>query len=325
MAKPTIFVIGAGIAGLACARVLDEAGFLVRIADKGRGPGGRCSSRRSPAGRFDHGAAFFTARDPDFQKALQRWIDAGRAAPWNGRYRRGGSPFSPDEPYYLGVRAMNAIIKHEADHLRAEFDLEIGPPTAGADLRFELSTNSGHQIGEADFVVIATPAPQAERLLPSHSPLKVAASAAELAPCWTLMSAMPDSAGDPGFDADFVGGPIADAVFWQPGRPGREGRSRFVLQASAEWSKAHLEDDPDDVSAVLSDELTRIVPGLPKAELSMVHRWRYARVEKVAEGDFGLDLENGLATCGDWHVGPRVECAWLSGHRLGQALSQKLG
>lgn len=55
-----IAVIGAGIAGLACADELRRHDHPVTLFDKGRGPGGRMSTRRldTPAGQasFDHGA-----------------------------------------------------------------------------------------------------------------------------------------------------------------------------------------------------------------------------------------------------------------------------
>ena len=41
-----VAVIGAGLAGLACATALARAGHAVTVLDKGRGPGGRMSARR---------------------------------------------------------------------------------------------------------------------------------------------------------------------------------------------------------------------------------------------------------------------------------------
>ena len=41
-------------------------GWAVTVFDKGRGPGGRLATRRADDLRFDHGAQYFTARDPRF-------------------------------------------------------------------------------------------------------------------------------------------------------------------------------------------------------------------------------------------------------------------
>ena len=66
-----IAIIGAGIAGITAARTLANAGHHVQVFEKSRGPGGRMSTRESNFGTFDHGAQYFTVRDPRFSLALQ--------------------------------------------------------------------------------------------------------------------------------------------------------------------------------------------------------------------------------------------------------------
>ena len=63
-------VIGAGLAGLRVAHRLAEAGAQVRVFEKARGAGGRMSTRRTDFGAFDHGAQYFTARDPRFREQV---------------------------------------------------------------------------------------------------------------------------------------------------------------------------------------------------------------------------------------------------------------
>ena len=85
-----ILVIGGGMAGLAAARALHEGGARVIVIDKGRGPGGRMATRRvEVAGHqvsFDHGAQYFTARDPAFRAVVAGWEAAGVAARWPAAY-----------------------------------------------------------------------------------------------------------------------------------------------------------------------------------------------------------------------------------------------
>ncbi|WP_346621622.1 FAD/NAD(P)-binding protein [Blastococcus montanus] len=52
-----VTVIGAGIAGLACARALRDAGREVQVLDRGRAPGGRLSSRTVHGRPVDLGAS----------------------------------------------------------------------------------------------------------------------------------------------------------------------------------------------------------------------------------------------------------------------------
>jgi renalase len=82
----------------------------------------------------------------------------------------------------------------------------------------------------------------------------------------------------------------------------------------------HVEDDPKAVlSGLLSAFSKRVNVTLPDPLVALAHRWRYARSGCAGEGLlWNPDL--GLGACGDWLLGPRVECAWLSGHRLADAI-----
>jgi len=81
-----ILIIGGGMAGLSAASALAATGARIIVLDKGRGPGGRMAARRVEiAGEqvsFDHGAQYFTARDPDFQAEVALWEQADVAARW---------------------------------------------------------------------------------------------------------------------------------------------------------------------------------------------------------------------------------------------------
>ena len=72
-----VLVIGAGLAGLAFACDAPAAGLRVRLVDKARGPGGRCSTRRLGDGvSVDHGAQYFTARGERLKELVNAWIAA---------------------------------------------------------------------------------------------------------------------------------------------------------------------------------------------------------------------------------------------------------
>ena len=76
-----IAVVGAGIAGIACARTLMQAGHRVSVFEKSRGTGGRMATRRTEFGSFDHGTQYFTVRDARFAKALE--TAQGLVRPWS--------------------------------------------------------------------------------------------------------------------------------------------------------------------------------------------------------------------------------------------------
>lgn len=324
----TVAIIGAGVAGLACARALREAGVEVAVYDKGRGPGGRCSSRRTPFGRFDHGAQFFTARDEGFRTRLTEWEAAGVAARWDGEFvqitEEGSAPYAGD-PRYVGARKFNAFVEHEAALAGAQFGLRLGTPRREGD-RWALTGEGGQSAWAADWVVLATPAEQTTVLLDGLGAegLVAGARAARSAPTWTLMAAFERDTPAP-FDAASVRGRDLAWVSRELSKPGREGTCRWVAHAGPDWSAAHLEDDKVDVVAALTDALCALLGTEARPDFADAHRWRYAQVEETAPDPFGLDMDARLATCGDWHVAPRVESAWVSGDALGRALAARLG
>ena len=63
-------VIGAGMAGIACARTLVQAGHRVTVFEKSSRAGGRTATIDTPFGNFDAGAQYFTVRDPRFARAI---------------------------------------------------------------------------------------------------------------------------------------------------------------------------------------------------------------------------------------------------------------
>ena len=67
---PAYAVIGAGLAGIACARRLRAAGLDVGVFDQGRRPGGRLATRDGEQAAFDHGAQYFTVRDAGFAELV---------------------------------------------------------------------------------------------------------------------------------------------------------------------------------------------------------------------------------------------------------------
>jgi predicted NAD/FAD-dependent oxidoreductase len=77
-----IVVVGAGISGSVCAWRLAREGHEVTLVEKGRGVGGRMATRRMEGARIDHGAQFFTVRDPRMEELLSLWQNENAVVPW---------------------------------------------------------------------------------------------------------------------------------------------------------------------------------------------------------------------------------------------------
>ena len=312
---PRVAVIGAGPAGLACARSLHDAGLPVVVFDKGRGPGGRLSTRRDGPHRFDHGAQYVTTRDPQVSRWFAAWEAAGLLVPWAPRVAGPGEPAAPPRGRWLVAQpGMNALVQHLAAGLDVRFGLRVDAVAAPAG-GFSLRGEDGADLGSFDRVIVAVPAPQAVPLLAVAPALAAAAAARPMVPNHTVMLRLPPGF-DPGFDVwRAPDGPLAWACRGGS-RPGRPEDGVWVLQSHAAWAADHLEDDAAEVIAALWGAFAAAVgPGAPAPLSTAAHRWRFAR--PAADLPVVGPLWDGrVGACGDWLAGPRVEDALSTGFSL---------
>ncbi|KPJ82461.1 MAG: hypothetical protein AMJ58_00940 [Gammaproteobacteria bacterium SG8_30] len=321
MSGRKIAVIGAGLAGLSCAARLSAAGHTVAVLDKGRSVGGRMATRREEACSWDHGAQYFTRRDPAFVALVERAAAAGHAARWMPRWP-GGEQESSE--LWVGTPGQSALPRFLATGL----DVRAG--TRIVALRRERSTwvledDRAGRHGPFDFLVSAVPAPQAAALAAGHSTLAPKIAAVPMAPCWAVLVAFDRPLAIP-LDADWQDDAVLPWIARNGSKPQRRGLEAWVLHASAAWSREHLEDPPANVRDRLLDAFAgRLgVAGLPPMSAAAAHRWRHARVEAPLGEPFLVDAAAGIGFCGDWCLDARVEAAYLSGDGLGAHLAASL-
>lgn len=350
MTRSHIAIIGAGMAGVVAARTLTQAGHRVTLLEKSRGFGGRMSTRRSDFGGFDHGAQYFTVRDPRFQKALDLTAQ-GVVAPWQANTVRvlddGGRVLAaapaPKDIRYVATPGMNALVAHWAAPLvqglgDAQVLLNTRVTRIERDrlnaqrwqLRCESTTTeavASPVLGGFDKVLVAVPHVQALDLLRA-SQLAVGwqeqLEAVRVAPCWTLMLAFPHAVGGAAFGPSWHAARSSHhRIAWlarENSKPGRSAVERWTVQASPAWSERHLEDDEERVKAKLLKGFAEITGIRTDPTHAAVHRWRYAQTEQALGVSHLLDRAAGLGLCGDWCLGNRVEAAFVSGLELAMDL-----
>jgi predicted NAD/FAD-dependent oxidoreductase len=313
----SIAVVGAGLAGIACARRLRDAGLHVRIFESQRSPGGRLATRRFAVASFDHGAQYLTATDAKFRSLLESAQSAGAAVRWRPDWPGGDR----GRDLWVGSPAMNSLPRFLARDLEVEYGARI--------LRLERSQGNWALLDDrgsahTDFsaVVLAIPAPAAAALAGTCTALAARAESVPMAPCWAALVAF-DSPLDGVPDAGFPGDALLGWFARNGSKPGRETADSWVLHATGDWSRAEFDQPARNVQRALLDRFSECVGrALPRTLLSDGHRWRQARVEVPLEEPFLLDLEAGIGFCGDWCLDARAEAAWLSGNALGAALSE---
>jgi renalase len=313
----SIAVIGAGLAGLACARRLREAGLQVRVFESQRSPGGRLATRQFSVANFDHGAQYLTATDAEFRALLESAQVAGAAGVWRPDWPGGDR----GRELWVGHPAMNSLPRFLAQDLDIEYGTRILRLERGR-ASWALMDDRGSAHTDFSAVVLAIPAPAAAALAGTRTSLAARVKTVPMVPCWAVLVAF-DAPLDGVPDAGFPDDPLLAWFARNGSKPGREAPDSWVLHATADWSRVEFEQPVQNVQRALLDRFSECVGrALSRTLLSDAHRWRHARVEIPLEEPFLLDLEAGIGFCGDWCLDARAEAAWLSGNALGAALSE---
>ena len=324
----TIAVIGAGLAGLSCAQALLQAGHTVHVFDKARGPSGRMSTRRAEDDngpwQCDHGAQYFTARDPAFRAEVARWQQAGVAALWDARLASfdGNAWTTPVTPLerFVGTPRMTSpaawLVQHLGEPALAQWQTTVQRLDHSEGGWAITSAEHGLHSPRYSAVLMAVPAPQAVPLLSPVSPAGAAlAASARMRGSWAVMLRYASPVALPWEGAFINTGPLR-WVARDSSKPGRTGQETWLLHASPEWSEAHIEDSAEAVTAALLAAFAAM--GGPPPLAATAHRWRYADTEPALTQGSWWDAQMRLGLCGDWLHGGKVEGAWLSGRALAQ-------
>lgn len=311
-------VIGAGLAGIACARRLSAGGWQLRVFECQRAPGGRIATRRFEVAAFDHGAQYFNVRDGGFRTLIAAAAAAGAAARWQPRWPGGEQERGE---LWVGLPGMSALPRYLAQDLDIEYGARITRlERTGAGWTLIDDRGTSH----ADFgcVVLALPAPEAAALAAPHTPLAGRVGAVPMAPCLAVMAAFAGPLGDLP-DAGFADDDVLAWAARNGSKPGRDAPDAWVLHASAEFSRREFDAPPARVQEALLTRLSsRLGRNLPGLLLSDTHRWRHARVEAPLGEPYLFDSSASIGFCGDWCLDARAEAAFLSGDAIGAALSE---
>lgn len=339
-------IVGAGMAGVVCARTLVQAGHEVSLFEKAARPGGRMASLQTPFGSFDAGAQYFTVRDARFEEVLATVPQVCR--PWGanairvldaaGRVAAASLPVS--EPHWVACPGMEDLVTAWAQPLvqagRLHTEQRVNSiehdrvQARGWQVRTSTSDGGAQVFAGFDAVLLAQPAEHAAALLrTSNLDAGLAAAVADVrtAPCWTLMLAYPQAV-RPGLTTL---GPQWSAarsthhrVAWlarESSKPRRSEVERWTVQASPEWSREHLHDDEQRVKGKLLKAFAEITGIHAEPDYAHAVCWEQAQTLEPLGCSHVWNAAEALGMCGDWCLGHRVEDAFISGLELALAVA----
>lgn len=319
-----VAIVGAGLAGLSCAAHLHAAGRQVTLFEKARGVGGRLSTRRTEHCTFDHGAQYFTARDPDFCAQVARWQQHGVVHRWDAplvAYQAGQWQGVESIPRYVGVPRMSSIARHMLGTMPCHLQHRLIALEHDGQrwcLQFE-----GQPEYHAQTVVLALPAPQVLPFLPSVHPWHSLVQSVQMQATWAVMLELATPIVLP-YGGIFVND--QHTLSWiacDHSKPERAPQSTWVLHSNPKWAAQQVDADPHEVAEQMIAAFAAIVQQPILIQQRFVHRWLYALADQPLAQHSLYAATQHLGVAGDWLSGSRVEGAWCSGRHLAQSMLQQ--
>lgn len=304
-------VVGSGISGLVCATELTAAGKSVLVVDKGRGPGGRMSTRRMAGGRLDHGAQYFTVRDERFQKYVDKWLSAGIVREWFRHLPEDSDPNG--YPRYCGIDGMSSVPKALAAKLSVALSEQVIELVKDVDC-WVARTASGDAFS-GRHLVLSAPLPQSLALLDTTG-LDYAGEAThklkqiqyEKGLATLLVLEGPSGLDAPG--GIKVESPILTWIGDNQMKGISTDVSTVTLHATAEFADKHW-DSTNEVRGPLMIEAARPFITAEVVE-STCHRWGFTTVNQSWPDRYFHNEGLRFTLIGDAFGEPRVEGAVLS-------------
>ena len=317
-----IAIIGAGLSGATAAQALHTQGHDVAVFDKGRGVGGRMSSRRTAAGAIDHGAQYFTAQSQPFHDCVAQWVQAGWAQVWSSPVVSGEGAerrLSESVTRYIGTPQMSSPIKGLLQGLQVHVGHAVTQVERQEQQWWLRVSEQGAALGPFDAVIASVPLPQLHALFNELPQAWLSAwQQIEMTPCWAVMMDWAQGAPD-NFGGWFVNDPFVDWIANNHRKPGRITHAHWTLHATESWSEQHVDATPEFVMAQTRMWLSQRGWSQQPPEMS-AHRWRYARSRGASQQPSHWSADLGLGVVGDWLGGGRVEGAWQSAQHLLSAM-----
>jgi renalase len=315
-----VAVVGAGLAGLACARVLRRAGCFVEIFEKERVIGGRMAVARLGNSAFDHGCQYLTARSQRFKDYLAELTAGGYLARWNPRTMTGEEGGGQITPWFVGTPNMASIVRPLAESIKINTG-RTAHTIQRVDKAWHIWFDDQTSAGPFAAIAIATPAPAARLLLGRVDELADPLARVRMSACWALLVRLEE----PVLPGNDVFSDMSQVVRWiarNNSKPGRTGRGdNIVVHAGQAWSRETEDADPMAVAEELWAEVSHVfsLPPVRPAEMQ-AHLWRHAVTEASLGESYLFSRGQMVGVAGDWCLGRIAEHAFDSGTLLGKAI-----
>ncbi len=296
-----IVIIGAGLSGANIYRLLKQQNHTVKIFEKSRGSGGRCSTRYIEDKNIDHGTPSFEANDPQFIDLCDSLVNENilfkqenEYYPMNG-INQICSIFIDKDDFYTQTKIIQATFQNQ---------------------KWNLIDEHGNSYENFDQLIITIPAPQIlqinmqldKNIIEKLQGVEYDSIASLMVYAYTIQNL-----DNPKLMQDVMFKKIVNNSM----KYGYENFSSYVLHLNPTLSNHHNFTSKDEVKDfMLSKIYTLTGENLEDDFHVLPHLWRYAFVSQRIESEYIYDQNSRLGICGDFFKYKDLEGAFLSSLKL---------
>jgi len=305
-----VVVVGAGLAGLVCAKELQHQELNAVVLDKSRGVGGRIATRRLHDTCADLGLPYFSVQGKQTQQLLDCLQENNIIRPWTGKIyelnaQKDWLPMATVQRY-VASGGINAIAKFLAQDLEVWREWRVTALKPTENRTWQIFSEDRAIAAKA--VVVAIPAPQALMLLEASS-LSLPSefldnlSSVQFDPCITVIAGYHRDRGLSWQAVKFLDDPQLLWAIWESSKRDNLKQPILTLHSTAQFAQDCL--DTKDLSPIrdkLCDRAAQVLlPWLNHPQWHQVHRWRYAFVSRSLKMPcLTTTIPLPLVCCGDW-------------------------
>lgn len=296
-----IAIIGAGLSGTNIYNLLKKDGNDVKLFEKARGSGGRCSTRYVDDKLIDHGTPYFQAEDKEFINFCEQKVKEDILV-------------KKDNSYYP-LKGMNKLCSSLLDKDDFYKNTKI-VSCKNIDNKWHLSDENGISYHPFDKLIITIPTPQILDLnieLPFSIAEKLKTVTYESIATLLIYSCTFQNIMNPKLLNDSSFKKIVDNSL----KYDYENFSSYVLHLNPTICKEKNLTNKDDIKEYIENKVYEILNLKLEDDFhTMPHFWKYANVVKSIDDKYIYDEKLSLGICGDFFKGDNLESSYLSSKRL---------
>lgn len=312
-----IAVIGAGVSGISASSTLVNAGYAVTLFDQGKSLGGRLGIRtlKLPPyqGRnIDVGAAYFTVSEEKFKLKVDEWLNENLTHQWVDTFSvidEVGIINKSGPMRFVAKGGLKNLLFSEIAKLKDKLDYFQDYKVREIEINEKVLVDNK----EYDAVVLALPAPQAERIVVNSeikSDLSKVKFNSVLVSWFSTNQVL-------AFDGIFVNNNPAINLLINEGSKQKDKNNICTIYSTHEFAITEI-NDLEAAKEKLLNEASKILNIDSSYLESGIMRWTLAHPMPSERPK----MPSNVAIVGDaFSENPRIEAAWLDGSQVLEQLA----